>query len=243
MASLPTPRGQPSGTTRVPGPRTVPPATTTAPPAAPPRIDPATVDLGSLFRDPKMFDSLSDWKRTGFNVIERDEDEIVMIAAHPSLPGYLFKKFRNKISAKRQLENYRLRAEGAAAVRKLVTDKQLQHIVVPQKWVRELPSIPGAHILLVEHIDVRTRSETKKAYPKIGEAVLRDLCVIVHAFRGLDSGARNMLLTKDGKIAFIDTERWKRERERSYLKSIEDYLTSEQRKLTKTIFEQLDRAQ
>lgn len=202
--------------------------------------DPTKLDLGKLFPDAKMFASRQAWRERGFDVVDRDGDEEIMVAWHASAPGLLFKKFTNKVKAANQLTNYQLRAEGAAELRKLVAAQKLERVVVPQKWVRELPAVPGTYILIAERVDVLTRRETKKAYPRINAQTLRDLCVVVRAFRGLDSGARNMLLTRDGKIAFIDTERWNQERKREYLKHVEDYLTKDQRALAKAIFEQLD---
>jgi hypothetical protein len=202
--------------------------------------DPTKLDLGKLFPDAKMFASRQAWRERGFDVVDRDGDEEIMVAWHASAPGLLFKKFTNKVKAANQLANYQLRAEGAAELRKLVAAQKLERVVVPQKWVRELPAVPGTYILIAERVDVLTRRETKKAYPRINAQTLRDLCVVVRAFRGLDSGARNMLLTRDGKIAFIDTERWNQERKREYLKHVEDYLTKDQRALAKAIFEQLD---
>lgn len=50
------------------------------------------------------------------------------------------------------------------------------------------------------------------------------------AFRGLDSGVRNVPFTSGGKIAFIDTERWDEQSEKKvWLRRIREYLSDEQR--------------
>jgi len=208
--------------------------------------DPGALDLGILFSNPAMFESRATWQAAGFTIIAGNHDSEILVASHPSARGVLFKKFTSKKSAGDQLRNYQLRVEGARKLRAFVAGKHLERIVVPQKWIHQLPG-SMSHILVVEHVDVLPRSATQEAYSDIDERTLRDLCVVVRAFPGLDSGARNMLLTKDGKIAFIDTERWDEKRERSNreqsgLRHIRDYLTDKQRKRVKKIFQQLDEA-
>ncbi|HSX22287.1 MAG TPA: hypothetical protein VLE97_05880 [Gaiellaceae bacterium] len=198
------------------------------------------LDLARLFPEAKMFDSRRSWRKRGFEIVNDDDEREIMVAAHPGAPGLLFKKFTNKVKASDQLANYRLRAEGAAELRKFIAAERLKRVIVPQKWVRELPAVRKTHVLVVERVDVLTRRETRKAYPNLDGATLRELCVVVREFRGLDSGARNMLLTRSGQIAFVDTERWKRETDRAYLRHVEDYLTKDQRALAKKIFKQLD---
>lgn len=202
-------------------------------------LDPGALDLQALCPNPVVFDSRERWRAAGFDVIAREGDEEIMVAAHWSVPGYLFKKFTNKISAKDQLRNYKLRVEGSVELRKFIANRNLQRIAVPQKWVRDLPG-GGGQLLLVERLDVLSRRETRAAYNLVDHATLGELCTVVHAFRGLDSGARNMLLMRDGRIAFVDTERWQDDSKKSYFKRIRDYLTSEQRVFADQMFKKLD---
>lgn len=199
-------------------------------------LDPDAIDLASLFLERSIFDSRESWRRAGFDVVDRDNAEEIMVAGHPAAPGFLFKKFTNRISSKQQLRNYQERVDGAAALRRLVAAEELRRVAVPRKWLRE---VLGGHLLLVEHLDVLSQRETKEAYGRIDEETLHDLCVVVHAFRGLDSGARNMLITRDGKVAFVDTERWDHDRDRPPLKRVAKYLTPERRKLAEKIFKKL----
>jgi len=50
---------------------------------------------------------------------------------------------------------------------------------------------------------------------------------------------RNLPLTTDGRIAFIDTERWNQDRDRPYLKRLKKYLSSSQQKRADEVFAQL----
>jgi hypothetical protein len=191
-------------------------------------FDPAISDLSALFSDPSMFDSRERWRAAGFDVVDRDGAKEIMVASHPSVPGYMFKKYTNKVSSKDQLKNYQLRIDGSVALKKLIAERSLSRILAPQKWLRALPAGKAPYVLLVERLSVLDRRATRAAYANVNEATLRELCVVVRFFPGLDSGARNMLLTPEGQIAFIDTERWKSKHKKTPLKHIRDYLTPAQ---------------
>jgi hypothetical protein len=175
----------------------------------------ATELVGRLFTRAEMLDSRDAWRAAGFEVVDREGSREIMVASHPLATGVMFKRFTNKVDARDQLENYRLRADGAAALRRLIVEYRLQRVTVPEKQIVPLSWGRSAHVLVVERLPVLSRRQTREAYPKIDDQTLRDLCVVVHQFRGLDSGARNMLITTDGRVAFVDTERWKDRKDRS----------------------------
>lgn len=210
-------------------------------------FDPETSDLGSLFRDRDMFDSAHDWSDAGFKIIRSSENKIC-VASHRDAPGYLFKKYVSsgkRDSLKDQLENYETRVEGAKKLRSLIDDEHLQHVVVPRKWIRELPSRfsgkkNSSHIMVVQRLDLIDDSE--REYRRISPDVLADLCVVLRSFRGLDSRANNMPFTTDGKVAFIDTEHWNRHagkshKQRKFLKYVGEHMSGDRRKLAQRLFD------
>lgn len=215
-------------------------------------FDPSASSLSALFRDPDMFESADDWADAGFEIIRASENKIT-VASHASVPGYLFKRYVN--SGKRealddQLKNYETRLEGSRQIRRLIDDKRLAHVVGPRKWLRELPEEFGsrrdpAHILIVERLDLLDSDASEHEYGQIVESTLRDLCVVLYAFRGLDSTAKNLPFTTDGRIAFIDTEHWNRHgdreknRQRPWLKHLRDHLSRSSMKLAKALLDQL----
>lgn len=214
-------------------------------------FDPASFDPGDLFDDPGMFDSPDDWADAGFDLL-RASDNKICVASHKSVDGYLFKKY--VASGKRdaledQLKNYQTRVEGARRLRALVADKDLRHVAVPRKWLRALPAGFGSrkqpsHVLVVERLGILDEGESAREYGRIDEDVLHDLCVTLHAFRGLDSTLKNVPFTSDGRIAFIDTEHWERHSEkrnkRRFLKYIGEYLSSGSRKDALRMWNQLE---
>jgi hypothetical protein len=210
----------------------------------------APLDLGQLFRDPGMFDSRDAWRDAGFEVFERSDPNKVMVARHAAARGYMFKKYtaRKSFPSEDQTENYQRRIEGAQRVRELIADRGLRGVVAPEKWLHELPGSFGSrghasHVLIVEEVPLMDQDATKRAYGDISKDTLRDLCVVLHAFKGLDSIAKNLPFATDGRIAFIDTEHWDRHWSRKELKlHIGSHLSSKRRKFAEKTFEQLDDA-
>lgn len=200
-------------------------------------LDPAV--LKGLFREPDMFDTPSNWRKAGFVVEGKGGWSSIMVARHPSVPAYLFKKYSRKISLKEQLKNYQRRAEGADKLLALIAAQQLTWIVVPRKYLLELPpefSRKGtvSYVLVVERMGLLESSQSKQLYRQISSEVLRQLCVVLRAFPGLDSGVRNVPFTRSGQIAFIDTERWA-DKKKSRLHRLREYLPDEQRRLAEVL--------
>ncbi len=203
--------------------------------------------LPSLFKDPNMFDSTDHWRAAGFNVLNR-ANRGLMVARHPSIPNFLFKKFQNHISNSEQTDNYLRRITGAEKLGQFIRRNQLKNIIVPRKWLYQLPKKfdkgGKSYILIVEEIDIcggerDPGGEIAHRYARIDYEILKELCLVVYHFRGLDSVLLNMPFTYHGKIAFIDTERWKRKRE-GYLKYVMPYLSEEKKRYALAIFNDLE---
>jgi hypothetical protein len=215
-------------------------------------FNPSSSSLGTLFRNPYMFESADDWADEGFEIL-RASDNKITVASHPSVPGYLFKKYVS--SGKRealddQLDNYQTRLEGARRLRRFIDDEKLRHVTVPRKWLRTLPEEHGtrrepSHILIVERLGLLDVDASEQAYRRIDERVLHDLCVVLYAFRGLDSTVQNLPHATDGKIAFIDTEHWNRHgdreksRQRPWFKHLNEHLSRSSLKFAAAMWDRL----
>ena len=191
------------------------------------------LDLSNLFPYPDMFDSSGSWQRAGFDVdIGREGDKSdIMVATHPLAPGVLFKKYSKKVSLKNQLENYTRRVKGAQKLRELIDGDRLTKIAVPSKHLYELSSSKFSrkgrndYILVVERFVLVDKVTCQQMYGNMDDETLRQLCVVVSKIRGLSAGLRNMPFAHDGRIAFIDTERWGDGHKGPPLQNIRDYLT------------------
>ena len=189
-----------------------------------------------------MFDSRQKWASAGFSVLDRSNDKRIMAAQHPCVPGVLFKKYNSTVDID-QRNNYVARVEGADCLRAFIFDHQLQHIVVPRKQVIDLPVVfssggQSSQVLAVEKFDLIELKATIKCYRDIDLFILREVCFVLFHFRGLDSIVDNLPFTTEGKVAFIDTERWRGGRRRPYLRHLRRYLTSDRRKIAKKLFRQ-----
>lgn len=209
-------------------------------------FDPQTSDLKRLFTNPRMFDSAEYWEDTGFRII-RDSKTKILVASHRSADGYLFKKYTNRVRLNEQLARLKRRVEGAQKLRSLIAEKHLCHIVVPQKWLRELPSEFARHgipsyVLIVERCPILDNDDSESEHKDIDESILRELCVVVYSCTNLDFTARNAPFTKRGQIAFIDTEylEWNTSKSRSkYLEIAGKYVRGRRLDFVKRMWEEL----
>ena len=195
--------------------------------------------LAELFTDSKMFRSFNHFSSAGFSLVDHAPYKI-MAGRHKRAPGYLFKKFDNDRSSKKQLGNYMRRIEGSRLLRTFIAEHGFSRVMVPKKWLYELPTrFPARYLLVVEKVDLVSREDTEAAYSRISKKQLHELATILYYFRGLNSTASNLPFTEDGKIAFIDTERWHHDKD--FLRKVGDRLPDSRRRQAEDIFEELSR--
>lgn len=206
-------------------------------------FDPAALPIDALFTDPDMFDSRKAWRRSGFDVFDPGKDTEVMVAAHPSAPGYLFKKYTDEVGSTEQRDNYAARVEGAARLARFIEREQLAHVIVPKKYLHELPKhVFGRKslVLVVERFDLVGRDASEHRFRHVDEPVLRELVRVLVKFRGLDSNSKNIQFTPEGKIAFVDLENWDQgDRKATWLKSVGTYLSKDRRALAAKLIAEL----
>lgn len=174
-----------------------------------PKDHPLQDILPHLFQDSHMFRSSKNLKHAGFKV--KPGHRHLMVAFHPAIPLYLFKKFPDDLNQSSQLRNFIKRIQGANIVRESIKKNNCQHLVVPQKWLYELPkrfSKDGnkSYILIVENMDIVSKEENLDLYYHMDKEMLNELCIVLHDVGGCDAFPRNQPFTRSGKIAFIDTE-------------------------------------
>ena len=198
---------------------------------------PIVSQLPDLFTNKRMFDSFDRFEAEGFKLIAHAEHKI-MSGSHKATPGYLFKKYNNDKPGKKQITNYMRRIEGARLLRQFIAERGLQYIVAPRKWLHELPGgFPERYLVVADKLDLLSDDATLRKYSRISEAQTRELATVLFYFRGLNSWTKNLPFTSDGKIAFIDTERWHRDKD--YLRKIGEKLPSDRRDLAEDVFEEL----
>lgn len=195
--------------------------------------------MGELFSDPKMFGSYSRFEKAGFSLVDHSPHKI-MTGGHKRARGYFFKKYDDDKPGEKQLRNYMHRIEGSRLLRPFITAHGLTRVVAPRKWLYELPpSFPVRHLMVAEKVDLASDGATKRAYALIGREQTRELATVLYYFRGLNSTASNLPYTEDGRIAFIDTERWHHDKD--YLHRVGERLSDDRRDLAEEVYETLRR--
>lgn len=198
---------------------------------------PVIAQLADLFTNASMFDSYDSFSDVGFQLAAHAEHKI-MAGTHEDVPGYMFKKYNNDRSSKKQIINYMLRIEGARLLRTFITDHGFVHVVAPRKWLFELPDdFPERYLLVVEQLALVAQDESRDNYARIDEDQLRELATILYYFRGLNSSVANLPFTEGGQIAFIDTERWPNNKD--FLRKVGDRLSGEDRRIAEDVYAEL----
>ena len=194
-----------------------------------------------------MFASVEAFRAAGFAVKKRSKEDKAMIGSHPSVAGFLFKKFNDSVSCGDQGANYRTRVAGADAIRNLIEKHKLDRLTVPRKWVVELPPAFAARkrcpeLLVVDRLDLVGVPESKRRYKAIDPTTLEQLCRVLYAFSGFDSAVHNLMFTTSGQIAFFDTESWNkspRPMKRTFRYLFEEF-TKDSRKTVERLFARFD---
>ena len=195
--------------------------------------------MGELFTDPKMFNSFDRFSSAGFSLVDHSENKILS-GSHKRVKGYLFKKYNNDKPSKKQLCNYMHRIEGSRLIRTFIAEHGFSHVTAPKKWLYELPpSFPERYLLVADKVDLLSRYDTEAAYHRIGKKQMQELATILYYFRGLNSTPSNLPFTEDGKIAFIDTERWHHDKD--FLRKVGDRLSGDRLTRAKAVHKELSR--
>jgi hypothetical protein len=193
--------------------------------------------LAELFRDRRMFDSYDRFSEAGFRLAKHAEHK-VMAGTHKAVSGYMIKKYNNDKPGKKQILNYMRRVEGARLLGNFIRDRVFSRVVAPRKWLYELPGdFPERYLVVAERVALASESDTERNYGRISREQMRELATILYYFRGLNSTAANLPFAEDGRIAFIDTERWPNPKD--FLRKVGDRLPGDRRKLAEDIYEEL----
>lgn len=196
---------------------------------------PSQEPLKKLFTERSIFDDRTPMRNAGFTFFGHYARKL-MVCTHPLLSNYVIKKFINIIPLENQLDGYMKRLKGRVEILKYIEKMQFKHIVIPQKYLFELPanfSDPITHkksyLLIAEKMNLCSTKETKEGYHQISKEALKELCLLLLKFRGLDSSLENLPITKEGKIALIDLDKWEEDRP-EYLRRVMDELTRKNKK-------------
>jgi hypothetical protein len=182
-----------------------------------PENHPAKSALDRIFKKSRASESKNTMRRAGFFVLKHPQN-CMIIAKHPKLKGYLVKAYPDSTPTSEWIW-WLQRIRGSRTIQSSLDRHGYNHIMkVPKKWIYPLPPEPSPSnsegitrknfILIVEDMKLISQKKNTNAFRrKINREILDALYIVLTENLLIDSVFKdNIPFSKDGKIAFIDTE-------------------------------------
>lgn len=184
-----------------------------------PEDHPVAKPLVQLLLDRAQFADFGSLVESGFCLVERGEKSYggqLLVVGHPELPGYVIKSYPmlgDRFSPYRRLQEYCSRCERSRRMARYIEKSGCRYLTVPKKWIYHLggPFISqrapnGYYLLIVEKMELLPLEEEKRWYLEQGELWIEELLKAYIELGGLDCHRENLPVTRDGKMAMVDTE-------------------------------------
>lgn len=152
----------------------------------------------------------------GFKIMNNSGGLYIFVAKHPAVPGFVFKFFKYGQFDEIDWRYWIKRIQGAKLIQKGIDQFGYQNIfMVPKKWLYKTYAtqvIDGkqypAYILIAEDMALEKSSKNQELwYHRPKEQVLIALHKMLKTYGLRDSShIENIPYSKNGKIAFVDTE-------------------------------------
>ncbi|MBA2369446.1 MAG: hypothetical protein H0V82_10550 [Candidatus Protochlamydia sp.] len=172
--------------------------------------------LDAIFTKKRVTFSKESFEEAGFEKIKLRAPTNIVVGRHPALKGYLIKAYLDTQPYLIDWVNWMNRIAGAQSIQECIKRHDFHHFEVPRKWIYPLPENPSPEnlcnrknfILIVKEMPILSNEKTLKFYRnKICPAQLDELFILFTELGLIDSiYPDNIPVTKNGKIAFIDTE-------------------------------------
>lgn len=182
---------------------------------------PIKASLDRLFSSSRVILNLKTLKKAGFDKAKPRKFTDLIVTTHPNFPGYIFKLYLDAQRYHKGLPEHHywiLRIQGAEKIRKEIAVLGLNNIFkVPKKWIYALPTHPKIasgyltkyYILVEEDMELLSSKKNKArwASDNVPQTTLKNLLKILKKI-GLKDCLKpdNIPFSKDGRIAFIDTQ-------------------------------------
>lgn len=185
-----------------------------------PENHPAKSALDLIFVKNRPTASHDAMKKAGFKFKMPRGSQRATVAKHSKLKNYLIKTYLDTQNTEyKEWKAWIGRIEGAKLIQASIDKHKYTHLMkTPRKWIYPLPPTPLVEgspfrknfILVVENMRILHYEENKlKYYHAVDAETLDALYVILTENRLIDSTyLDNIPFSKDGRIAFIDTEHY-----------------------------------
>lgn len=183
-----------------------------------PKDHPLQENLVKIFnREPKSYFDAMLMIKLGFETIKRTSNKkACIVARHSALKGFVFKFYKNAKNKINTLELLLSRINGAEKIKNAIHENQCESFfIVPKKWLWKPPQktkkkhLPE-YILIAEEINILNRKKNMQAWSgRHSNIFLVAVYTILNKIGLYDSVyIDNIPFTKDGKVAFVDTEHY-----------------------------------
>jgi len=203
---------------------------------------PMKAKLDTIFSWSRVTENEKTLVDAGFTIIAGPMPmSYIIVARHPAVPGYVFKLFldsetrcRYDIPHWRWLAN---RCGQARKIRKVIEHKKIRHFTVADKWLYILPVHPYSNavnpdpvILLATDLEPESAEVSERMWKTVVTHKHLDelYAILKHGYGGHDTFCLpvNVPYTKQGKFAFIDTEK---PQNSPQLKRVKKYISKDMR--------------
>lgn len=183
-----------------------------------PESHPIKPVLDQIFHSPEVTLDGVHLAKAGFTHITPGKYSKTIVTRHPKLRGYLIKLYTDDQFEIEDWSHWKNRVVGANLIREAIAAHGYENIMaVPHKWIYPLPSqffppqgtTRKQFVLIVEDMHILSSKESRKKWKsnKLPHNTLDAVYIMLTELGLWDSVyAFNMPFTKEGKIAFIDTE-------------------------------------
>lgn len=179
----------------------------------------AKESLDKIFEKNRVISSLEEMEEAGFQCKKPRTPFSIVAAKHKNLKGYLIKTFLDtQLSIRNEWQHWIQRIRGAKIIEaQLEANRYNALFKVPKKWIYLLPRQQNENaehrlnfILVVEDMNIVSSKKNKFLWnSKVKKKTLGALYKILKQNYLIDSVyIDNIPFSKDGRIAFIDTEHY-----------------------------------
>lgn len=190
-----------------------------------PEEHPMKGHLDRIFSENRVTFTMKSLKLAGFKASRPRKFTKIIVASHPDYPEYIFKLFVDAQRYEKRISVYEywaLRIQGARLIQEEIDKNGWQHLFkVPVKYLYPLPKDPSCssdfyskdYLLVEDNMNIYPDSENNAIWKsdQVSQEHLSHLFTLVKTL-GLSDSVKpaNVPFSRDGKIAFVDTQAFHR---------------------------------
>lgn len=218
-----------------------------------PENHPAKLKLDEIFSISRALYDLQSMVQAGFEPAYPQHHSQIIVTRHPDLPGYVIKAYLDEQAYHSDKPEYYFwikRIIGSRLIKNAIKAHEYDNFIkVPKKWIYLLPDEPAPptgclrkmFILVEEDMNIHSDKINEKLWrsPVVTKELLKALFIVITEL-GLFDCAKpaNCPISKDGRIALIDTQSYYEKRVKYH--KLTSYLSSPMRHYWLKLIKQLE---